>query len=57
MMMAHVIVFKGLRVWMAHVSGSRMAISRSKSRNRMPTIKNRIDRGKRAEPRGSNPHS
>lgn len=56
-MMAHVAVFRGFRAWVAHVSGSRIAISRSKSRNKMAIMKNRIDRGRRAEPRGSNPHS
>lgn len=56
-MMVHVIVFMGLMVWIDHVSGSRMATSRSKSRNRMATMKNRIDRGRRADPSGSNPHS
>lgn len=42
---------------MDHARGSKMAISRSKSRNKMAIMKNRIDRGSRADPRGSNPHS
>lgn len=42
---------------MAHGSGSRSAISRSNSRNRMATRKNRIENGSRADPRGSKPHS
>lgn len=41
----------------AHGRGSRRAISRSNSRNRMATRKNRIEKGSRAEPSGSNPHS
>lgn len=42
---------------MAHGRGSRRAISRSNRRNRMATRKNRMENGRRAEPRGSNPHS
>lgn len=42
---------------MAHGSGSRRAISRSNSRNRIATRKNRIENGSRADPRGSKPHS
>lgn len=41
----------------AHGRGSRSAISRSNSRNRIATRKNRIEKGSRAEPSGSNPHS
>lgn len=42
---------------MAHGSGSRSAISKSNSRNRMATRKNRIENGSRADPKGSKPHS
>ena len=41
----------------AHGSGRRSAISRSKRRNVMATKKNFIEKGKRADPIGSNPHS
>ena len=41
----------------AHGSGRRSAISRSKRRNVMATKKNFIEKGKRADPMGSNPHS
>lgn len=41
----------------AQGSGSKSAISRSNNRNRMATRKNRIENGRRADPRGSNPHS
>ena len=34
-----------------------MAISRSNSRNKIATMKKRIDSGRRADPSGSNPHS
>lgn len=43
--------------WSPQGSGRRSAISRSKSRNRIATRKNRMEKGSRAEPRGSNPHS
>lgn len=43
--------------WVAHGSGRSRAISRSNRRNRMATRKNRIEKGSRADPRGSNPHS
>ena len=42
---------------MAHGSGRSRAISRSNRRNRMATRKKRMEKGSRAEPRGSNPHS
>lgn len=41
----------------AQGDGSNSAISRSNRRNKIATRKNRIENGKRAEPRGSNPHS
>ena len=56
-MKVHVSVVVGLCSWMAHGRGSRRAISRSNSRKRMATRKNRIEKGNRADPRGSNPHS
>lgn len=37
--------------------GSSNAISRSNSKNVMATKKNFIEKGKRADPMGSNPHS
>lgn len=43
--------------WIAHGRGSSRAISRSNKRNRIATRKNRIEKGSRADPRGSNPHS
>lgn len=46
-----------LVVWDAHGRGSRRAISRSNSRNVMATKKNFIEKGRRADPIGSNPHS
>lgn len=50
------IVFR-LVVWDAHGRGNRRAISRSNSRNVMATKKNFIEKGRRADPIGSNPHS
>lgn len=44
-------------VWEAHGSGSRRAISRSKSRKVIATRKNFIEKGRRADPMGSKPHS
>ena len=41
----------------AHGSSRRSAISRSKRRNVMATKKNFIEKGRRADPMGSNPHS
>lgn len=43
--------------WSPHGRGSRRAISRSNRRKRMATRKNRSENGRRADPRGSNPHS
>ena len=41
----------------AQGSGSRRAISRSNKRNVIATRKNFIEKGNRAEPMGSKPHS
>ena len=41
----------------AYGSGRRSAISRSKSRNVMATRKNFMEKGKQADPMGSNPQS
>lgn len=46
-----------LVVWDAHGRGNRRAISRSNSRNVIATKKNFIEKGRRADPIGSNPHS
>lgn len=54
---AHVSVVVGVCSWTAHGSGRSRAISRSNSRNRIATRKNRIENGSRADPSGSNPHS
>ena len=50
------IVFR-FAVCEAHGSGRRSAISRSNKRNVMATRKNFIEKGRRADPMGSNPHS
>lgn len=50
------IVFR-LVVCEAHGSGSNSAISRSNRRNVMATKKNFMEKGRRADPIGSNPHS
>ena len=49
------IVFR-LVVCEAHGSGRSRAISRSKRRNVMATRKNFMEKGRRADPIGSNPH-
>lgn len=41
----------------AHGRGSNSAISRSNSKNVMATRKNFMEKGRRADPMGSNPHS
>lgn len=41
----------------AHGSGKRSAISRSNKMNLMATRKNFMEKGRRADPMGSNPHS
>lgn len=50
------IVFRSL-AWEAHGRGRSRAISRSNSRNVIATRKNFIEKGRRADPMGSNPHS
>ena len=50
-------VSRGEESWSPHGRGSRRAISRSKRRKRIATRKNRREKGRRAEPRGSKPHS
>lgn len=47
----------GLDNWLPHGSGRSRAISRSNRRKRMATKKNRRENGRRADPRGSKPHS
>lgn len=46
-----------LLVWTAHGSGRSRAISRSNRRNVIATRKNFIEKGRRADPIGSKPHS
>lgn len=46
-----------LLAWDAHGRGKSKAISRSNSRNVMATRKNFMEKGRRADPMGSNPHS
>lgn len=43
--------------WSPHGRGSNRAISRSNKRNRIATKKNRNEKGRRAFPKGSKPHS
>lgn len=47
----------GLWSWSPQGRGRRRAISRSKSRNRIATRKKRREKGSRADPSGSKPHS
>lgn len=56
-MNADAIIVVMLVDWIAHGRGSRRAISRSNSRNVIATRKNFIEKGRRAELVGSNPHS
>lgn len=56
-MIAQVNVRSGELSWSPQGSGSRSAISRSKSRNKMATKKKRRENGSRAVPKGSKPHS
>lgn len=46
-----------LLAWDAHGRGRSRAISRSNSRNVIATRKNFMEKGRRADPMGSNPHS
>lgn len=50
------IVFRSL-AWEAHGRGKSRAISKSNSRNVIATKKNFMEKGRRADPMGSNPHS
>lgn len=43
--------------WAAHGRGRRRAISRSNNKKVIATRKNFIEKGSRADPMGSNPHS
>lgn len=43
--------------WSPQGRGKRRAISRSKRRKRIAMRKNRMEKGRRAEPNGSKPHS
>lgn len=43
--------------WIPQGKGRRSAISKSKRRKRMAIKKNRIEKGRRAVPKGSKPHS
>lgn len=52
-----VVVVGGFGRFIAHGTGSRRAISRSNRRNRIATRKKRNEKGRRPDPRGSNPHS
>ena len=54
---AQIKVVRGCGSWFPHGRGRRRAISRSNRRNRIATRKKRREKGKRAEPSGSNPHS
>lgn len=56
-MKAEIIIRLILVVWIAQGSGSSRAISRSNKRNVIATKKNFIEKGRRAELVGSNPHS
>ena len=44
-------------LWVAQGRGSRRAISRSKRRKVIATRKNFMEKGRREDPIGSNPHS
>lgn len=50
-------VVVGCSSWFPQGRGRRRAISRSNRRNRIATRKNRSEKGRRADPMGSNPHS
>lgn len=50
-------VVSGEGSWSPQGRGRRRAISRSKRRNRIATRKNRREKGSRADPSGSKPHS
>lgn len=50
-------IVDSLLVCEAHGRGSNSAISRSNNKKVMATKKNFMEKGKRADPIGSNPHS
>ena len=52
-----VIIMLSCSVWDAHGSGKSRAISRSNNRNVIATRKNFMEKGRRADPMGSKPHS
>ena len=54
---AAIIRFLGLVIKTAPGRGNRSAISRSNNKNNIATRKNRKEKGRRAEFKGSNPHS
>lgn len=54
---AHKEVVVGVLSWSPHGRGRRRAISRSKRRNKIATRKKRSEKGRRAVPKGSKPHS
>lgn len=54
---AVIVIVIMLVVWIAHGRGSSRAISRSNNKNVIATRKNFIEKGRRAELVGSNPHS
>lgn len=56
-MEAHRSVSVGEGSWSPQGRGRRRAISRSKRRKRIATKKKRREKGRRAEPSGSKPHS
>lgn len=50
-------VERGVSNWFPQGKGNRRAISKSNKRNKMATKKKRIEKGRRALPMGSKPHS
>lgn len=50
-------VLMGVSSWSPQGRGSKSAISRSKRRKRMAIRKKRREKGSRADPNGSKPHS
>lgn len=56
-MAAQVKAMRGDKSWSPQGRGRRSAISRSKRRKRIAIKKKRREKGRRADPRGSKPHS
>lgn len=56
-MVAHEKDARGEASWSPQGRGRRSAISRSKRRKRIAMRKNRREKGRRADPKGSKPHS